>query len=146
MATPNGCHFLVPLGVETLLTSKFDHYQIVLNTEVINERKTRRKIFRYKAKWALEEDGEQTIQSAWQYISFSSNYWTNIRSKLSFCSKELVRWYAKKKKISKQELMDKTTMLKTLQNQPTSNMIAIKNLEKEINLCWSKKIPSRSKE
>lgn len=119
-------------GVETILTSRSDHLPSVLSTEDKRARKVR-EIIRFEAKWALEEDREGTIQHAWQHKFFSSNCWPNIQSKLSFCSKELMKWSATKKKLSKQELAEKIALLKALQNQTVPDMHAIKTLEKVID-------------
>lgn len=45
-----------------------------------------------------------------------------------------MKWSTNKKKMSKQELKDKVVKLKMLQFQPILDMVAIKNLEKEIEL------------
>lgn len=48
----------------------------------------RKQIFRYEAKWALEDDEKQAIQLAWQNRKFLLNCWTNIHLKLLHYSKE----------------------------------------------------------
>lgn len=121
-------------SIEVLTTHKSDHCPLVLNVENDGTRKLRRKIFRYKSKWALEEDGEHIIQLDWHNMNFSPNCWVNIHSKLLHCSNELVKWSASKKKISKQEIDEKIAMLKSLQLQSSPDMTAIKNLEKEIDV------------
>lgn len=47
-----------------------------------------------------------------------------------------MKWLANKRKISKQELEEKFDLLNTLHNQTFPNLVAIKNLEKEIDY-WS---------
>lgn len=83
----------------------------------------------------MEEDKEQAIQLAKQNRSFLPNCWiNNIHSKLLHCNKELSKWFATKKKMSKQELDDKVALLEKLQLHSTPNMAAIKRLEIEIDL------------
>lgn len=77
---------------------------------------------------------EQTIQSAWQRKTSFNNGWNNLNSKLYLCSRELLKWDAKKKKMSKQELEDKISSLKILHSLNPPNTDAIKSLEKEIDL------------
>lgn len=59
--------------VEVLITSGLDQCPLILNSEDHNNGKAMRREFRYEAKWALEDDGEQVIRLAWQSRSFSPN-------------------------------------------------------------------------
>lgn len=68
---------------------------------------------------------------------FRNNCWERLNSKLMRCSRDLLRWSAQKKKLSKKELKEKRVELKTLQYQERPNLTAIKTLENEIDL-WQK--------
>lgn len=48
-------------GVEVLITSRSNHYPLILNNEDHRNGKARRRVFRYEVKWALKNEGEQTI-------------------------------------------------------------------------------------
>lgn len=61
-----------------------------------NQGNGRRKVFRFEAKWSLEEDREKTIRQAWQSQVPTPNYWAKIHSKLALCSGVLIRWSFKK--------------------------------------------------
>lgn len=74
--------------VEVLHMSRSGHCPIFLTNDNIRERRRRWRIFRYEAKWVLEEDGEHTIKLAYQNRTFSSNFWSNLQSKLFYRSKE----------------------------------------------------------
>lgn len=65
-------------GVKILATSSLDHCPILLNTMVHSDESSKRMIFRYEAKWALEEDAEQAVKLAWQSRNSSSICWTKI--------------------------------------------------------------------
>lgn len=52
---------------------------------------------------------------------------------LIFCSRKLLKWDAKKKRMFKKELKDKIAMLKDLQLQSSPNMVVIKSLDGEID-------------
>lgn len=86
----------------------------------------------------MEHDGEQTIKDAYQEKETSSNWWVNLHSKLLSCGMKLHKWDAGKNRVSKKELKDKISLLKSLQLQP-SNMDAIKTVE-------TKKTLNRNKE
>lgn len=62
------------LGLEFLISSRSNHCPLVLNNEDYSNGKMRRRVFKYEAQWALEDDGEQAIQIAWQSRTFSPNY------------------------------------------------------------------------
>lgn len=59
------------------------------------------------------------------------NCWVNIQAKLSYYT-ELIKWSARKKRMSQQELKDKQTTLFVLLNQQNPNMMAIKQIEEEL--------------
>lgn len=93
----------------------------------------RRRIFRYETKWALEEDGEQTVKLAWQNRKFSFSCQTNLQSKLVYYSKEILKWLAKKKKkISKQELEEKFALLKTFHTNPSLIWLKLNSLKRKL--------------
>lgn len=48
-------------SVDALISKRSDHYSLLLNITDNSERRTRRRIFRCEAKWALKDDGEETI-------------------------------------------------------------------------------------
>lgn len=60
-------------GMEILTTSNLDHCPLFLNTMAHIKGLGRRRIFRYEAKWTLEEDGEQAVKLAWLSRNFSPN-------------------------------------------------------------------------
>lgn len=66
------------------------------------------------------------------------NSWAQIQLKLDMCSSELVKWYAKKKKLPYEELNEKMLRLELLQAQNIPNVSAIRNLVEEISL-WLEK-------
>lgn len=61
--------------VEVLASSRSDHLPIMFSIgEQIDWDATRKWVFRFKAKWALKEDGEQTIRNAWQKQGLATDY------------------------------------------------------------------------
>lgn len=86
-------------GIEVLMAGSSDHCPVLFTVTNSIPYRQRKKIFRYEAKWALEEDGEQVVYSAWQHIGSGRNCWEQMQSKLIKCSKVLMKWSAKKKSI-----------------------------------------------
>lgn len=85
------------IGVEAITFERSDHLPIILNTNGMgNGGGWKKKIFHYEAKWANEEDGESPIRKVWKSQLEESNCWTKIQQKLRICSKELMKWAAKK--------------------------------------------------
>lgn len=120
-------------GVKVLISSSSDHYSLLFSFLGPDNVFQLRKIFKYEAKWALEEDGEQAIRLAWQHKNSSSNCWVNIHSKLKAYNNELIKWNAPKKRLSKKDLNDKMGLLKQLQDYSNPDMNAIRNLEGEVD-------------
>lgn len=120
--------------METIVTSRSNHPALFFNTRILGRSNQRRKFFRFETKWALEHGGEPTIRFAWQREASSYNCWANLNAKLLFCNRELLKYDAKKKKLSKNELDDKITLMKNLQLHSPPNIGAIKILKMEIYL------------
>lgn len=101
--------------VEVLTTGTFDHLPILVTARHKGfSSGSRKRPFRYEAKWALKEDGEEVIRQAWQQHTFDPNCWAQLNSKLVICNRHLRTWNAKKAKLSKRELDEKVVELKVL--------------------------------
>lgn len=62
--------------VEVLTTSTSDHLPILITTRHKGfSSGSRKRPFRYEAKWAFKEDGEEVIRQAWQQHTFGPNCW-----------------------------------------------------------------------
>lgn len=62
------------MGVEVLNSGRSDHHPILLTTtKTFNHGITKRRIFRYEAKWTREDDWEHPIQMVWQKHVVSLN-------------------------------------------------------------------------
>lgn len=71
---------------------------------------------------------------------------SQIYSKLDFCSKHLLRWNVKKTRLTRKDLDEKVVELSVLQNQPKPNLLAIKQVEREIALGWKRMTLNGNKE
>lgn len=120
-------------SVKVLTTYRLDHCLLFFHIGDTSKGRTKKRILIYKAKWALENDGEEIIHLSWQYSNHLSNCWTNIQSKLLQCSRELIKWLANKKKCSKRKIDKKIALLKVLQAQTSLDMMAIKHFEREVD-------------
>lgn len=72
------------------------------------------------------------IKQAWQKSMLDSNYWVNIQSKFTYCSKELMRWDARKIKLTHQELNERLAELEILHHNNNPNITSMRQLEEEI--------------
>lgn len=118
------------LGVEVLMTGSLDHLLILLNIKDNINFGGRSK---YKAKWALEEDSEETIKKACQCCITDFNCWIQIQSELAHYRGILLKWSAKRSHLTKKVLDDKILQLSSLQQFDKHDIISINKLEKVID-------------
>ncbi|XP_042944707.1 uncharacterized protein LOC122278595 [Carya illinoinensis] len=88
----------------------------------------RRKVFRYEASWALEEECNEVLKRVWDQVGE-----TNLLSKLESSEVTLLKWNRIKILDSKKEIQDRTDELRLLQmNESRGNISEIKSLQKEL--------------
>lgn len=70
-----------------------DHRPILLFMNQTRERGWKvRKVFRYEAKWALEEDCEKVMKGVWQKEKEGRELFHKLQSLLENCRGVVVRW------------------------------------------------------
>ncbi|KAF5463963.1 hypothetical protein F2P56_014082 [Juglans regia] len=123
--------------VEVLAARCSDHRPILLyvNQKFSSERK-RKRLFRYEAKWSLEEDCEEVIKRAWQVKTMGRDTEKDLQLLLED-SREAFQSWSRKITLDKGRLIkEKTERLKKLQEDEGShNMMEIKKIQEEIGTC-----------
>ncbi|XP_042954664.1 uncharacterized protein LOC122291085 [Carya illinoinensis] len=122
--------------VEVMQARSSDHKPIMLT--VIEEARCKRKrrwLFKYEAKWSLEEEGGAVVQEAWKRVATDSNKFKVIEKKLQWCSRALSRWDSRRKQEAAEELKSINERLKwEQQNEGPHNVTIIKELQKKFGL------------
>lgn len=92
-------------GVEVLTVARSDHQPIVLAIwgHYLSQ-PTKSSVFLFEASWAIDEEGEDIIQSTWQQEARALNCWAKVHAKLLQYSIELVKWRARKRRDFQQDL------------------------------------------
>lgn len=72
------------------------------------------KLFRFKAKWIKEKEGDQDIKEAWQSCKLMENNWQRVQRKLSTCKQALLSWSSKSRRDLDKEIKEKSLILKQL--------------------------------
>lgn len=91
--------------VEVLIACHANHLPILLEIKnEIQSRKSKRKIFKFEAKWLLEVEGRDVIEGVWDKTVPKPNNVQSIHYKLVKCKEDLIHWSCWKKRDSKSDL------------------------------------------
>ncbi|XP_040996181.1 uncharacterized protein LOC121242376 [Juglans microcarpa x Juglans regia] len=126
--------------VEVLAARCSDHRPLLLcMNQKGNKVRRGRKLFRYEANWALEEDCVVALKRVWEKRTMEDVTPKNLLVSLSDSKRALMSWWKKNGKDRGSELKLKTQLLKMLQeNENSHNSGEIKRLRKEIGLLLEK--------
>lgn len=122
--------------VEVLTARQSDHKALLLDVgKGCYVMQKRRRVFRFDAKWIMEEGGGTMIEKAWARRAAEQNPLRKMQVKLMNCTRELVRWSACREKEDVKEIMQKIERLKIEQeNEGPHNAEIIKILHKKLRL------------
>ncbi|XP_042980139.1 uncharacterized protein LOC122310310 [Carya illinoinensis] len=122
--------------VEVLTVRQSDHKALLMSMdkdEGMN--KKRRRIFRFEAKWTLEEDGGAIIEDVWKRRVSLQNLMGQVQQKLSRCQRELLHWSFQRRQNAEILIKEKTERLKEEQeNEGPHNARIIKSLQRDLGL------------
>ncbi|XP_042974677.1 uncharacterized protein LOC122306311 [Carya illinoinensis] len=122
--------------VEVMQARSSDPKPIVLIVKEEDMGKRRRRwLFKYEAKWSLEEEGGAVVQETWRRVAADSNKFKVVEKKLQWCNRALSRWDSCRKKDAEEELKSINKRLKwEQQNEGPHNVAIIKDLQKKFGL------------
>ncbi|KAG6624128.1 hypothetical protein CIPAW_16G004700 [Carya illinoinensis] len=126
--------------VKTLTARQYDHKPILLtlveNSPFIRKR---RRLFRFEAKWILEEEGGRVVEDAWEITSETKNLLIKVQRKLKVYSGDLLRWNSQRASDGEKEILRLSEKLKMEQeNESPHNVSVVRKLHKELGLLLEK--------
>ncbi|XP_042973041.1 uncharacterized protein LOC122304841 [Carya illinoinensis] len=140
IANPQWMELFADRRVKTLVARKSDHKPILL---IMNESNClagyRRKLFRFEAKWTLEEEGGNIVEAAWARDNAGQNILKKVQGKLRRCRGELIKWSSLKVSDGEKEISRLSELLKKEQKvEGAHNALIIRRLWKELGLLLEK--------
>ncbi|XP_042969115.1 uncharacterized protein LOC122301804 [Carya illinoinensis] len=134
VANPSWLEIFKERGVETLIARQSDHKPILL-TLIENQPciRNRKRLFRFEAKWSLDEEGGRVVEDAWERTLETKNLLIKVQRKLKACSGDLLRWNSQKASDGEKEILRLSERLKMEQATESSHNVSIvRKLQKEL--------------
>ncbi|XP_042944640.1 uncharacterized protein LOC122278525 [Carya illinoinensis] len=133
-------HCLEDRRVETLIARQSDHKPILLIIKEFNcFAGYRRRLFRFEAKWTLEEEGRNIVEAAWVRDNASQNILKEVQGKLRRCRGELIKWNSLRVPEGEKEISRLSELLeKEQKGEGAHNALIIRRLQKELGLLLGK--------
>ncbi|XP_042952312.1 uncharacterized protein LOC122289407 [Carya illinoinensis] len=140
VANPSWLEIFKERVVETLTARQSDHKPILLALfENKPHIRNRRRLFRFEAKWSLDEEGGRVVEDAWKRTLETKNLLIKVQRKLKACSGDLLRWNSQRASDGENEILRLSERLKMEQeNESPHNVSVVRKLEKELGLLLEK--------
>ncbi|XP_062152046.1 uncharacterized protein LOC133860461 [Alnus glutinosa] len=132
IATPSWCEAFPNAIVKVLPVSNSDHKPLLLTFDVTYKKPPR--LFRYEAKWNLDEDCHKVIQQTWNENVSSGNSMTDVLQSLNKSKASLNGWRRAKFGSTTRTINSLNTRLERLQRQELPRILAtIKRVQGDLN-------------
>ncbi|KAF5470698.1 hypothetical protein F2P56_011195 [Juglans regia] len=125
--------------VEVLAARSSDHRPLLCMNQKGNEERRGRKLFKYEARWALEEECVVALKKVWYKRMMEDGTPKNLQDSLTNSKRVFIKWCRKNGEDRGRELKQKTQLLKMLQeNENRHNSGEVKRIQQEIGLLLKK--------
>lgn len=132
VATADWCAHFVNAVVEILLASTSDHRPLYLQFD--SRSRIAPKLFRFEAKWNLDDECSKVISEAWVEEGGSRGSLGSIWSSMVRCKVQLQDWNKAKFGSTEKQIGWLTKRLDRLQSMESpGNVDTIKNIQNELN-------------
>jgi hypothetical protein len=135
VANKEWCQMFEEVEVQILAARTSDHKPLlVVGGDTHYASRSHKRGFKFEARWWLDEEYNNVVQSAWDSAGGGINALENVQQKLASCQADLTSWSRRKFGDTEKKVKEKTKRLELLQcYEGPSNRDEIKQLRGEID-------------